>query len=372
MEKKQVFKEYYGKLVREGVLKAVGCGAAIGFAVVFVIAFVSWMIPFYPGLFIAFYVGVGVAAGTAVLFYYKKFYPTTEKIARRLDRMGLEERMITMAELSGDQSYIAMLQREDAQRKLAEISDKKMGIRFSAAGISLLSVAATLGIAMTVVAVLGAGGVIPSGSSLFKKIKEDPEQTIMYAAVNYKVDLQRGYIVGEMSQTVAIGASAEAVTAVAKDGWMFYGWSDGATAPLRADSDVTEDITVSAIFVEMIDSGEPADGDAPSDRPFGKGESGDGPGTIDPSAPQRPDDGSGDGDEGEEGEEGDNNGNNSGSGNSGDNITYEENNQVIDGETYYRDIYQAYYDQAMALISEGKEVPEELRKLIETYFGIIL
>ena len=50
---------------------------------------------------------------------------------------------------------------------------------------------------------------------------------------------------------------------------------------------------------------------------------------------------------------------------------YEEYNQVIDGETYYRDVYQEYYEQAMRILSEGGVVPEYIRIIIQNYFDAI-
>ena len=50
---------------------------------------------------------------------------------------------------------------------------------------------------------------------------------------------------------------------------------------------------------------------------------------------------------------------------------YKEYNQVIDGETYYRDVYQEYYEQAMQILSEGGVVPEYIRIIIQNYFDAI-
>lgn len=51
---------------------------------------------------------------------------------------------------------------------------------------------------------------------------------------------------------------------------------------------------------------------------------------------------------------------------------YEDHNQVIDGNTYYRDVYEKYYEDALAILESGGVVPEELRQIIEAYFGVIL
>ncbi|HPQ33338.1 MAG TPA: InlB B-repeat-containing protein, partial [Tenuifilaceae bacterium] len=67
--------------------------------------------------------------------------------------------------------------------------------------------------------------------------------TLSYAAG------ENGAISGETSQTVNHGASGSEVTAVPNTGYHFTQWSDGSTANPRTDSNVTENISVTAEFV---------------------------------------------------------------------------------------------------------------------------
>ena len=60
-----------------------------------------------------------------------------------------------------------------------------------------------------------------------------------------------GYIEGNESQIVQNGESGQTVTAVAYEGYEFVGWSDDVTTAERTDTNVTEDITVTAIFEEI-------------------------------------------------------------------------------------------------------------------------
>jgi hypothetical protein len=57
-----------------------------------------------------------------------------------------------------------------------------------------------------------------------------------------------GTITGNTTQTVSAGGSGTAVTAVPDSGYYFVSWSDGDLNATRTDTDVTGDITVSAIF----------------------------------------------------------------------------------------------------------------------------
>jgi len=57
-----------------------------------------------------------------------------------------------------------------------------------------------------------------------------------------------GSLTGTTSQLVAYGSSGSQVTAVAANGYHFFGWSDGVGTAARTDSGVSADITVSAEF----------------------------------------------------------------------------------------------------------------------------
>ncbi|MGI6618450.1 MAG: InlB B-repeat-containing protein [Bacillota bacterium] len=59
---------------------------------------------------------------------------------------------------------------------------------------------------------------------------------------------ENGTITGETTQTVKHGEDGTAVTAVPEEGYHFVKWSDGLTDNPRTDTNVTEDITVEALF----------------------------------------------------------------------------------------------------------------------------
>lgn len=101
---------------------------------------------------------VAAIAAFVPIFYYKKFRPTTKDVARRIDRLGLEERIITMTELEKDESYIAMRQREDAKRKLGAVDAKQIRFRFSTAAAVVAAICAVLGVSMTTVTDLERAG----------------------------------------------------------------------------------------------------------------------------------------------------------------------------------------------------------------------
>ncbi len=341
MDGKKTFDRYYSHLAREGALKALLGGLIAGFAVDFIVAFITWFTP-VNGLWIAVGAGVFAAAVTAPVLYFKKFRPTAKKIARRVDRLGLEERLITMTELENDESYIALRQREDAMEKLQRVKTKEIRFQISKALLCVAVCVCILGVGMTAVTALSAAGIVPPGTEVFPP---DPFEPVEYIEVNYVVeDVAYGYIEGEAEQLIPRGENATPVLAVAEDGWAFQEWSDGYPDPAREDLDIREPLTVTAIFQPVDENGEQSDqqpsdpGDQPENQPNESASSPPG----DPSQnPERP------------------------------NEKYEENNQIVDGETYYRDLYEDYLAQALEYLESGEEIPPELREIIEEYLEIL-
>ena len=152
MNAKQMFKKHYSRLVLEAVIKSVLAGLAIGCGANFFAALASWILGF-ESVWLAIGVGVGVWLVSGLLFYFLKYRPSLSETAQRMDRLGLQERMITMLELDGDDSYIAIAQRENARASIARIEKRKIRIRVSKLVACLAVVALVLGSTMTTVAV---------------------------------------------------------------------------------------------------------------------------------------------------------------------------------------------------------------------------
>lgn len=374
MVKKRFFEKHHSRLVTEGVLKAALIGLTVGLFANFLAALAAWFFDF-GGIWFAIGVGVGSALITGVILYFTAFRPTTQQIARRVDRLGLEERMITMLELQGDDSYIAQLQRENAREHLKDVENRKLRIRLPRVALVLAAVALILGSGMTTVVALAEQEVIPPGNELINP--EDPLAN--HIAVTYLVE-EGGEIDGETDQLLLPGEDATPVVALAEDGWVFVSWDDGSERPDRHDLQITESVTYTAIFQEIVEDGEegegeegeggnggqegdqaedlPAGGDASADsEQNGAGQEGDGQGS--------------DGDkdstgQGSSPEQGQGKGDGKGQGAGG---KWSENNQFIDGETYYGDHLDAYYEYAQQIFEENGEIPPELREFFENYFG---
>lgn len=369
-----LFAAYRRRMTAAAVISSACFALMIGATVAFLTALLSWLLD-YNGVWLAVGLGLGSAALAGCLLFFLKFRPTQADVVRRIDSMGLEERTVTMVELRGVNSSMANLQRADTTQKLHAVTKEqtKRAFPYFAIGTAasvLLGVLLLLAVGMTTVTGLAASGAIPSPGI----VSPDKEQFI---TVSYLVD-EGGEIEGEEEQILTAGEDATPVVAVAEDGWAFVRWSDGNKSTQRTDLNVKADLIVTAIFEELgdgedIDSGDDAldkddegdyDQNAPNpDESNGAGASGD-----------AGDGGEGDGDgatgegtgTGSGGQEGEGNGNGQGSGAGGG---WSDNNQIIDGNTDYRDVLEQYLDMAMDILESGGELPPDLIQFIEDYFG---
>lgn len=370
------FEKHHSRLVKEGVIKASLCGLLVGFTIDFLLALPFWIFGI-GNIWIAIGAGLGAAVISGILLYLYKFRPTPEEIARRVDRLGLKERLVTMMELQNDDSYIAKIQRENAKEHLKDVESRKLKFRLSKAMIVLTVAAFLLGSSMTTVLALSGKDIIPSGSQLLNP--EDPMAN--YISVSYVIE-EGGEIIGESDQLILIGEDTEPVVAVAEDGWMFVGWDDGNDNPERQDLDVSEDLVFVAMFEEIGDGIESSGGDS-SDGPADDSE-----GDQADDAPNNENASSGEGQPGDagsdssgEGSEGQNPNDSNGKGESqdggegeggqGSSGKWSENNQFIDGNTYYRDYLDMYYELAQDIFAADGSIPPEFKEFFESYFNSI-
>lgn len=352
MESTRYFSNQQAKLKLDALVKSLLSGLVVGFSANFVASAITWFLPTGFGLWISLGTLVLATAVATVIFYFKAFYPTVIKSARRLDRLGLEERLITMVEYEKDESYIAEVQRLDAQRVLDTVESKSIKIKIRKLIWIPLIIAGVMGSSMTTVATLADLGIIKTGNELIEEML--PDEREVFCAVTYDVE-EGGSIDGEADQLVLKGQDASAVTAIPDDGFVFLEWSDGFKKPYRSDKAIEKDLEVFAVF-EPAEDGEEGGGEGGGE---GDGDSG---GTGGESGSS----GSGSGDS-NEGNDDNSKGDNAGG-------KYDDWNQIIDGETYYRDkLADPEYSENLAHYLENnrdKLTPEEI-KIIEYYLSIV-
>lgn len=327
----------------ESIVKSLLCGLVVGFATSFATALALWIIDkgFWWLALVAIAVGTLIAAP---IFYFAKFRPTAVSNARRIDALGLEERLITMVEYADDDSEIAKIQREDAKQKLSAFSPEMIKITISKAIIICLAISFFFSGGMTTVTVLSEKGILGSFSELLETII--PAEPEVYVAVTYEVE-EGGYIEGEADQLVLFGGSTTQVEAVADEGYAFVEWSDGYTKPIRSDAKITEEIILFAIFEPIGEGDQPGDQDGGDEGENGKPDQQGSPGENgEPSDNQEPSEIGGG--------------------------KYSMQNQIINGDVYYRDWLNEYREDIRKYMEEhGSSLTEEQRKIIESYIGIV-
>ena len=346
MDVKKLFDKYYSRLAWEGMLKSLFCGLAIGFGATIIVAGLCAWFNVKLGVLWSLLTLVVVAGALTPLFYFKKFKPDVNQVAKRLDRLGLKERMITMTEFQGVETFIAQKQREDAQVNLHALNAKKIKFVFSKGLIVALAATFVGAAGMTTVSGLVDKGIIKPIKDVVENII--PENPANYITITYGVSEGEGLIEGDDIQIIEKGESTTEVVAVADDGYAFVEWSDGIKDPARSDINLEEDTTIEAIFAQIGDGGE-GSGEGEGE---GEGQPGEG---DEPGKSPKPSD--------EEGEP-----------NNGANGAYEENNLIYDGTKPYKDYLQEFqcYEDAIAWLETAENIPPELREFVQTYFNVIV
>ena len=330
-EYEKILKKHYKRAAYEGFLRALVTGLASGCALAAALSILFYFLR-ADILWVSVTAGAAVAAVVTVILYFVKYRPTMKKVAAKVDKNGLKERMITMTEYEGDHSFMAEMQRKDAAAELAKMKDLKLKISVSVLSVTVCAIMFSLSVIATTVSALSFTGKVPAPDEIITPGKDETE----YVEITYEPG-DGGMIEGDLFQIVEKGGDCDEVMAVADDGYIFDIWSDGVTTPGRADKNVLSSGTVYANFIKIKENQTNTD---KSDEAAGNVDSDKKPTDMPPAG--------------------------------GAAGKYEEYNQVIDGATYYRDVYREYYDEAMKILDEGGVVPEYIRKIIQEYYNVIL
>lgn len=338
-----LLKNYKSRLAKEGWLKAALCGMSVGFSADILCATAFWV--FGIKLFwICILVFAAVTAIATPLFYFCRFKNSRRQVASRVDMLGLEERILTMTQFENDDSYIARRQREDAINALKSVNSSFIKIAVSTSMVVACCVTLVLGVGATTASALSSKSLV----AMIQENKTEPNSGIFYLTYGVKGNIG-GRVDGELEQTVGEGESGKIVQAVADDGYVFIGWTDGYVDATRVDSATNGDVDVSAIFVEIESDEEEdiAEEEKREGNPGGKGNGG---------APQIPEN---------------QNGNSGGNDDAGDGAgagSDVASNQMIDGSTYYGDEYGGSLSDAQDSMNSNSNLSGEERGTIGDYF----
>lgn len=263
--------------------------------------------------------------------------PTLKEVARRIDELGLEERVATAVELESDDSYIAKRQREDTEKALRDLNSSTLKVRVRIVAIIIAIIAAICACGFATVSVLAYKGVIPT----LPQIVGEKEIAAKYYKVEFAAN-KGGSIWGEHSQIVYEGETSLAVMAVADTNHYFTRWSDGDTNPFRI-VEPQFNVKLIAYFAEVDNYDPDNDKDNnpyPNDLPLPGDKEKDDNGTPNPN-PNPSTEGNG---------------------------RYNENNKYLDGEHNYQDdLDEASNNAKDSTNSNGNLTPDD-KNLIENYF----
>lgn len=392
--------EFKKKAKKQNIIKAGLCSVAISllFTIPFLIVF--WIMDYkYKFIICAGIFIVGVSVLFPVL-YFKKFKYTEIQLAKRIDDLGLEERVLTMIELKDNNSFIAKKQKEDTLNvlKTVEANDLK-GKYKKQSFLSIFSTAlASLVIALSLmfpnikeiiiaygepkyiikVSAEGLGFVIDyskyENQSLINAVSKKQEQD-QIDKINNKEIVELKQFPTAFSNRISVnyrcfedidatmvldGANFEDISyriksdethilmALPYKGYVFIGWSDGCASPFREIDNYSTDLI--ALFDEVSSVGE--------DLPDKQKEPGDKDGSADSES-----DGIG--------PEGNGTGKTNNDNNWGDGAKGSPANQVINGETYYGDIFNQSYQEAVERIKNDTNLTDAQKKAITDYFESI-
>ena len=388
------------KAKKQNIIKAGLCSVAISllFTIPFLIAF--WIMDYkYKFIICAGIFIVGISVLFPVL-YFKKFKYTEIQLAKKIDDLGLEERVLTMIELKDNNSFIAKKQKEDTLNilKTVEANDLK-GKYKKQSFLSIFSTAlASLVIALSLmfpnikeiiiaygepkytieVSAEGLGFVIDyskyENQSLINAVSKKQEQD-QIDKINNKEIVELKQFPTAFSNRISVnyrcfedidatmvldGANFEDISyriksdethilmALPYKGYVFIGWSDGYVSPFREIDNYSTDLI--ALFDEVSSIGEnmPDKQEEPGDK-----------------------DGSADSESDGIGPEGDGTGKTNNDDNWGDGAKGSPANQVINGETYYGDIFNQSYQEAVERIKNDTNLTDAQKKAITDYFESI-
>lgn len=353
MEK--LFEKYRKRLKVIGMLKALILSLAISFILMGICSIVTLIIRTEISITLCLTFGIGIISFGFLFYilYERCFKPTTKSVAKELDLLGQEERYITMYEFNDSNLSMAKFQRDDAKKKLSNISEKSLKFKIALPVIFLLVFGIIFAAGTTTASVLVyANSSKQPSMEIVDSIDETPEKFI----ITYKVFTEgTGEIDGEAIQEVEEGGFTKQVTAVPALGYRFVAWVDEDLNFLlnqnnpRFEVNIHGNMTIFAFFEKITVSSEEENTNSDKEDESGK-----------PEIDQGEDEGSQSDDNGK-GESGD--------GNSEDGDGEErENNKVIDGTKDYRENFDRERLEKELL---GKDIPDELKDILGDYYNTL-
>lgn len=349
MNFKKDFNEIYKSYLKSVIKKSLMFATIISCTVLCIISFTFWMIDFKK-FWIALIV-FGILEIAIFFIAFLKLRPTDKKLSKKLDGLGLQERVITMHQYQNDDSLMAQIQRKNAIEHIKSVNKKLVKLVTPVVVIVLLCITCLLGTTTTAMAALSSNDIIRSGYETLNSDETPTEFELTYDVVG------EGFIEGELFQLVEKEKDSLPVLAIPEEGWMFVGWSieltDGTQLKFKEGADpyhiqpfVTQDLVIYAVFIEV---GESEESEEESDK---EGQPSDNNKPQEPQNNKIPPKGDGDG--------------------SGKGGQYDPHNFIYDGKTYYGgETFDTAYNDAMNELQNDSEISDSGKETVSDYFTAI-
>ncbi|MBP3568594.1 MAG: hypothetical protein J6K04_05440 [Lachnospiraceae bacterium] len=128
-EYKKKLRSFRRKLNVEAGIRAGSIGFTVGLAGMLVVLVYGRLAKQELWLLEAGVLAFGLFLITTLLAYFILFRPEKKEVLESIDALGLQERIITMEELRGEETVIAKKQRQDAKEQLAKLTTGNLQIK---------------------------------------------------------------------------------------------------------------------------------------------------------------------------------------------------------------------------------------------------
>ena len=155
MDLQQLLKPYKRKIALDAAIKAVAIALLVGLVTVLTAALalgggalgikailtysIPREIPFWVDILLdgaaaaaSIPAGIVTALISGIITFVVVYKKGSQGIAKQVDSLGLDERLVTMIEYQNDPSYVAYVQRQDAQKRLSELNFNVVKVKFPA------------------------------------------------------------------------------------------------------------------------------------------------------------------------------------------------------------------------------------------------
>lgn len=174
---------YKKKLTIESVIVSSAVGLFLGSLLTLVLAlFFRFVVDLVNPATVIVSILLGVALGVTIgiLSFHKMFKKGMQDVAKRIDSLGLQDRVTTMVEFKDDKSFVAKMQRDDATEHLSRLEVKAIKIRIP---IRILSACLAFLVATTLIFSVNVGAdpvdeIIEEIEKIEEEVKEEIEDIL--------------------------------------------------------------------------------------------------------------------------------------------------------------------------------------------------